>query len=126
MEKIKKMTTVYTEDVMLLIGGSLIGHSPDLVANARHFLGIAGRKDTYGPLENKHHPASYPATATTPAVVHHAPAHHESNEEVTKLQKRCVQMEKNVAMLTEMYLNEEKARKERKDGVEMAKMEMAS
>jgi ribulose-bisphosphate carboxylase large chain len=97
---------------MLLIGGSLIGHSPDLVANARHFLGIAGRKDTYGPLENKHHPASYPATATTPAVVPHAPAHHESNEEVTKLQKRCVQMEKNVAMLTEMYLNEEKARKE--------------
>ena len=113
LEKIKKMTQVYTEDVMLLIGGSLIGHSPDLVANARHFLGIAGRTDTYGPLENKHHPASsYPTTAAAPAVVHHAPAHHESNEEMAKLQKRCVQMEKNVAMLTEMYLKEEKARKE--------------
>ena len=113
LEKIKKMTQVYTEDVMLLIGGSLIGHSPDLVANARHFLGIAGRTDTYGPLENKRHPASsYPSTTAALTVVHHARHTTESNEEVDKLQKRCVQMEKNVAMLTEMYLKEEKAREE--------------
>ena len=52
LERVRKMNEVYGEDVMLLIGGSLMGHSPDLVANARHFLGVAGRQDTYGPLEN--------------------------------------------------------------------------
>ncbi|EEH57504.1 uncharacterized protein MICPUCDRAFT_10555, partial [Micromonas pusilla CCMP1545] len=37
LERVRKMNEVYGEDVMLLIGGSLMGHSPDLVANARHF-----------------------------------------------------------------------------------------
>ena len=52
LERVRKMNEVYGEDVLLLIGGSLMGHSPDLVANAKHFMKIAGRTDLYGPKEN--------------------------------------------------------------------------
>jgi ribulose-bisphosphate carboxylase large chain len=52
MERVAAMNEVYGEDVLLLIGGSLMGHSPDLVANAKHFMKIAGRTDLYGPKEN--------------------------------------------------------------------------
>ena len=52
MDKVNAMKDVYGNQVLLLIGGSLIGHSPDLTANARFFLGLAGRSDLYGPLES--------------------------------------------------------------------------
>ena len=52
MEKVAAMRESYGEDVCFLIGGSLIGHSEDLVANAKHFMKIAGREDLYGPLEH--------------------------------------------------------------------------
>ena len=48
LERVAAMNEVYGEDIMLLIGGSLMGHSPDLVANSKHFMAIAGRKDLYG------------------------------------------------------------------------------
>jgi hypothetical protein len=48
LERVAAMNEVYGEDVMLLIGGSLMGHSPDLAANSKHFMAIAGRKDLYG------------------------------------------------------------------------------
>ena len=52
MERVAAMNEVYGEDVLLLIGGAPMGHSPDLVANAKHFMKIAGRTDLYGPKEN--------------------------------------------------------------------------
>ena len=48
MEKVAAMRESYGEDVCFLIGGSLIGHSEDLVANAKHFMKIAGRKTCTG------------------------------------------------------------------------------
>ena len=54
LERVAAMNEVYGEDIMLLIGGSLMGHSPDLVANSKHFMEIAGRKDLYGPKEHPH------------------------------------------------------------------------
>ena len=52
LERVASMNQAYGEDLMLLIGGSLMGHSPDLVANAKHFMKIAGRTDLWGPKEN--------------------------------------------------------------------------
>ena len=68
MEKVAAMRESYGEDVCFLIGGSLIGHSEDLVANAKHFMKIAGREDLYGPLEHgktdrSSHAVSAPPTA---------------------------------------------------------------
>ena len=51
LERVAAMNEAYGEDLMLLIGGSLMGHSPDLVANSKHFMKIAGRTDLYGPKE---------------------------------------------------------------------------
>ena len=51
MERVAKMVETFGADICLLIGGSLMGHSPDLVSNAKHFMGIAGRKDLWGPKE---------------------------------------------------------------------------
>ena len=51
LERVAAMNEVYGEDLMLLIGGSLMGHSPDLAANAKHFMNIAGREDLWGPKE---------------------------------------------------------------------------
>eukprot|EP00959_Pyramimonas_sp_CCMP1952_P221367 4627598-Pyramimonas_sp.AAC.1 len=42
-EKIPAMIEEYGNDAMLLIGGSLIGRSPDLRANAEEFLKVMGR-----------------------------------------------------------------------------------
>jgi ribulose-bisphosphate carboxylase large chain len=53
LERIAQMNAVYGEDLLLLIGGSLMGHSPDLVANSKHFMSIAGRTDLYGPKEQQ-------------------------------------------------------------------------
>ena len=52
LERVKAMNEAYGEDLMLLIGGSLMGHSPDLVYNSKHFMKIAGRTDIYGPKED--------------------------------------------------------------------------
>jgi ribulose-bisphosphate carboxylase large chain len=43
MEKIPQMLEVYGSDVMLLIGGDLIGRSPCLKTNAQDFLKVMGR-----------------------------------------------------------------------------------
>ena len=51
MERVAKMKEVFGDDICLLIGGSLMGHSPDLVANSKFFMDIAGRKDLCGPKE---------------------------------------------------------------------------
>jgi ribulose-bisphosphate carboxylase large chain len=51
MERVAKMKEVFGDDICLLIGGSLMGHSPDLVANSKFFMDIAGRKDLWGPKE---------------------------------------------------------------------------
>lgn len=51
LERVAAMNEAYGEDLMLLIGGSLMGHSPDLAANAKHFMKIAGRDDLWGPKE---------------------------------------------------------------------------
>ena len=51
LERVAAMNEAYGEDLMLLIGGSLMGHSPDLAANAKHFMNIAGRADLWGPKE---------------------------------------------------------------------------
>ena len=40
-----EMVATYGEDVSLLVGGSLLTESPDLEANARKFLELAGRKN---------------------------------------------------------------------------------
>lgn len=42
-ERIPEMLSLYGDDVMLLIGGDMIGSSPDLAANARKFLATMGR-----------------------------------------------------------------------------------
>ena len=52
LERVAAMNEAYGSDLMLLIGGSLMGHSPDLAANAKHFMKIAGRTDIWGPKEN--------------------------------------------------------------------------
>ena len=44
LDRVGGIIAEYTEDVMLLIGGSLMGHSDDLEANARHFLRVCGRR----------------------------------------------------------------------------------
>ena len=51
LERVAAMREAYGEDLMLLIGGSLMGHSPDLAANSKHFMKVAGRTDLWGPKE---------------------------------------------------------------------------
>lgn len=105
MEKIKTMSVAYGEDVCFLIGGSLIGHSPDLVNNAKHFMKIAGREDLYGPLESGHGGyRSYPSA--------HVP--HADPSELAKLKQQMVTMEANLTQVTDMYLASEKSRVEEK------------
>jgi ribulose-bisphosphate carboxylase large chain len=43
LDRVPDMLELYGEDVMFLIGGGLYGHSPDLAANTRYFLGMVGR-----------------------------------------------------------------------------------
>ena len=124
LERIEKMNQVYGEDICLLIGGSLIGHSSDLVANARHFKKIAGRTDLYGPLERTPNPAGslapatpghHPPYATTPGGGY-APLTPNSatDEELSKLKRQIATMEKNLDQVTKMYLASEEAAKEAK------------
>jgi len=54
LDKVKTMINTYSQDVLLLVGGSLYSHSSDLTANARHILAMAGRTDIYGPKELPH------------------------------------------------------------------------
>jgi ribulose-bisphosphate carboxylase large chain len=63
MERVAAMNGAYGEDALLLIGGSLMGHSPDLVANSKHFMAIAGRTDLYG-CGHSHEDASDTAGAS--------------------------------------------------------------
>ena len=43
LDRVPDMLDLYGEDVLFLIGGGLYGHSPDLAANVRYFLGMVGR-----------------------------------------------------------------------------------
>ena len=103
MDKVKAMKEVYGDDVLLLIGGSLIGHSPDLAANARFFLGLAGRKDLYGPLETGLGHNAQPAPAQP--TVHAAPAASPEAVELAALKKQYAAMEAKLAQLTSMVAN---------------------
>ena len=109
MEKVKTMRESYGEDVCFLIGGALIGHSDDLVANAKHFMRIAGRTDLYGPLERV--PSSSHSAATSAAAVG-AIQNDASGDELDRLKKQMATMEANLSKVTDMYLASEKARAE--------------
>lgn len=43
LERIPDMLDLYGQDVIFLVGGGLLKHSPDLVANCRSFLKLVGR-----------------------------------------------------------------------------------
>ena len=43
LERVPDMLDLYGQDVIFLVGGGLMKHSPDLVANCRYFLKIVGR-----------------------------------------------------------------------------------
>lgn len=43
LERIPDMLDLYGQDVIFLVGGGLLKHSPDIVANCRYFLKIVGR-----------------------------------------------------------------------------------
>jgi len=98
MEKVRAMGDVYGDDVLLLIGGSLIGHTPDLVTNARFFLDVAGRRDLYGPLEVTHHPVLSPDLA--PASSSSAEA-----RELVTLRRQYAAMETKLEQLTAMVMS---------------------
>ena len=102
------MGEVYGDDVLLLIGGSLIGHSPDLVANARFFLDVAGRKDLYGPLETGLGAPSVGTFAHAPpppaAPAAAAPASAEARE-LAALKRQYAAMEAKLEQLTSMVAN---------------------
>lgn len=40
LERIPELRALYGNDVLFLVGGALYGRSPDLEANARHFLAL--------------------------------------------------------------------------------------
>ena len=105
MEKVKTMRESYGEDVCFLIGGSLIGHSDDLVANAKHFMRIAGRTDLYGPLEPE-------TRSSRAAALPAANGNDASFGELDRLKRQMATMEANLAKVTDMYLASEKARAE--------------
>ena len=105
MEKVKVMRESYGEDVCFLIGGSLIGHSDDLVANAKHFMRIAGRTDLYGPLEPE-------TRSSRAAALPAANGNDASFGELDRLKRQMATMEANLAKVTDMYLASEKARAE--------------
>lgn len=58
LERVKPTRELYGADVLLLIGGALLSHSPDLEENARHFYALAGR-----PNFKPHGPRSAPGSA---------------------------------------------------------------
>ncbi|HEY0735994.1 MAG TPA: RuBisCO large subunit C-terminal-like domain-containing protein [Herpetosiphonaceae bacterium] len=43
LERIPDMLDLYGQDVIFLVGGGLLKHSPDIVANCRYFLKLVGR-----------------------------------------------------------------------------------
>lgn len=43
LERIPDMLDLYGQDVIFLVGGGLLRHSPDIVANCRYFLKLVGR-----------------------------------------------------------------------------------
>jgi len=43
LERVPDMLDLYGQDVIFLVGGGLMKHSPDLVANCRYFLKLVGR-----------------------------------------------------------------------------------
>ena len=111
MEKVAAMRESYGEDVCFLIGGSLIGHSEDLVANAKHFMKIAGREDLYGPLEHGKTDRSSHAESAPPTAAARW-AEPGSGGELDRLKKQMATMEANLSKVTDMYLASEKARAE--------------
>jgi ribulose-bisphosphate carboxylase large chain len=111
MEKVAAMRESYGEDVCFLIGGSLIGHSEDLVANAKHFMKIAGREDLYGPLEHGKTDRSSHAVSAPPTAAARW-AEPGSGGELDRLKKQMATMEANLSKVTDMYLASEKARAE--------------
>ena len=111
MEKVAAMRESYGEDVCFLIGGSLIGHSEDLVANAKHFMKIAGREDLYGPLEHGKTDRSSHAVSAPPTAAARR-AEPGSGGELDRLKKQMATMEANLSKVTDMYLASEKARAE--------------
>ena len=116
MEKVKVMYQSYGSDVCFLIGGSLIGHSPDLVQNSKHFMKIAGRKDLYGPLERGGGAGATAAYGGYHSVATSSgPAHSTyDTSELAKLKQQMATMEANLTQVTDMYLASEKARAEDK------------
>ena len=107
LERVDAMRREYGDDVCFLIGGSLIGHSPDLVANAKHFMKIAGRPDhAGGPLETNGGGAA--ATAASAMV---GGEDRSRDDELERLRKQVATMEKNLEQVTNMYLSSEAAAK---------------
>ena len=109
LERVDAMRREYGDDVCFLIGGSLIGHSPDLVANAKHFMKIAGRPDhAGGPLETNGGGAEATTAASASGGEDRSTGR---DDELERLRKQVETMEKNLEQVTNMYLSSEAAAK---------------